>query len=524
MTPDPTPQLDGFEIVEPLTLSETVSSYVAKQLSMDRLVTLFVLSKHLSQDAAASKEFQAKLKAVVRAEPSCYAAIINAGSQGPCHYVVAEHMPGKTLAQVVEQECPMQESEAFAIVRDVARALADCAKSNIVHGELKASDVVVNEERGLRIGRVGLLGWARSQSDLQVYQRRDMHSLGKILDKLISGDEGSEFGFADEASPAAASDDKPEGVDALVARLKGAGGEPFADYGELIADLDRRIEGVPSSPTSPPLISFDEPSLHPAAKPASPLGQDDEAIVTTLRLDDSDGRSKVEKVYAKAFAAIEAHQYKSAAAMLRRLPQGYRDVAVLVKEAQAKLKAWYDNIEAGKAMWEKGEAKEAIDHWAAALEIRPNNKGLKQKIAQAKSMAGQEIMIIDYLKEAKRHSDQGDFPAARLACQQAIKINSKHQTALNLLSEIDLLQMQSEVADCRDEANNLYSQKQYGPAIAMWQKALSISLGDAKLKAELDPLIAAARRRQRRFRVMIAFGVLTFVALLAAAVYLTLFR
>ena len=524
MAADPTPELDGFEISEALTLSDTVSSYVAKQFSMDRVVTLFVLSRRLGEDPGATKEFQAKVKAVAQAGISCVPSTINAGSQGPWHYVVADHMPGKTLAQIARDQGPMQEDEAFMKVRDVALALAECAKSNIVHGDLRATDVVWGGDKGLRIGRAGLLACPRTRSDFKVYLRRDMHALGDMLAKLLSGEEESEFGFADEQEPVAASGDSAKGADEVVARLRGGGAGPFASYEELATELGRRAKSVPAAEVQAPLISFDEPSAPPAAAPPAPRQRDDQSIATTLRLDDSDGRSKAEKAYAKAFAAIETHQYKQAAALLKQLPQTYRDVASVLEDTQAKLKAWYDHIEAGKAMWEKGEAKEAIDHWAAALAIRPDNKALKQKIAQAKSMAGQEIMVIDYLKEAKRHTDQGDFPAARLACQQAVKINPQHQAALNLLAEIDVLQMQSEVAACRDEAQNLYSQKQYGPAIAMWQKALAISMQDPKLEAELQPRMADAKGRQRRFRTMVALGVLVFVGLLAVAVYLTLFR
>lgn len=522
MSASSTPELDGFEILEPITVGEAVSSYLAKQFSMDRVVSLFILSERLGADRAAADEFLSRVKMLAQAAPACCPAIINVVSQGNWHFVVADNMPGDTLPQMQSRPEALGADGILSLVRRVASVLGECSESNIVHGDLKASDIVVDGEGRVEIGRVGLLATLRSQSDLPVYLRRDMYSLGEIVSRLTTGSELSEFGFADEGETQAADDGDRGPIDALVARLQAASGAPFATYDDLIAYVDQPAAEEPESDIGE-IISFADDDVADRV-PAPGATAEGDVVDTTVRFDDDEGASASEVLYRQAAAALESYDYKRALPMLKKLPRDYLDVADRLEDAQGKLKAWYDHIEAGKALWEKNRGREAIERWQMALELRPNNRTLKQKIAQAKSMAGQEVMIHDYLNEAKRHCDEGDFPAARLACEQAMKINARHEDAMNLLSEIDLLQMQNEVAACRDEAQNLCSQKQYGPAISMWQKALAISMDDPQVKAEIDPLVAQAKGRRRKFRMMVGFWVFVFVASLAGAVAVALSR
>ena len=523
MSASPTPELDGFEILEPITTGDAVSSYLAKQFSMDRVVSLFVLSERLGAERSAVDEFLSRVKTLAQATPACCPVIINVVSQGDWHFVVADNMSGDTLSQMMAGPDPREADEILTLVRRLAGALGECAESNIVHGDLKASDIFMDGEGHVQIARIGLLATLRSPSDLPVYVRRDLYSLGEIVSQLGSGAAMSEFGFADEAETQAADDQERGPVNALVARLQGAVGQPPATYDDLVAYVGQLESGEAADDVGEAISFADEGVAEPGPAPPAAAREDD-VVDTMVRFDDDDGASPSEMLYREAVATLESYDYKRALPMLRKLPGDYRDVAYRLEDAQAKLKAWYGHIEAGKALWEKNRGREAIERWQRALELRPNNKILKQKIAQAKSMAGQEVMIHDYLNEAKRHCDEGDFPAARLACEQAMKINPRHEDAMNLLSEIDLLQMQNEVAACRDEAQNLFSQRQYGAAITMWHKAIAISMDDAQVKAEIEPLIAQAKARQRKFRLLVGLGVFVFVALLAGAVAVALSR
>ena len=111
---------------------------------MDRLVTLYVLSEEEGRDPQAVEEFMARVKTVAQTELAAPFAIINVGSQPPWHYVVAEHVPGPSLADRVEQEGPMADADALAAIRGLAQTLGQCAERNVVHGELKGSDVIVH--------------------------------------------------------------------------------------------------------------------------------------------------------------------------------------------------------------------------------------------------------------------------------------------------------------------------------------------------------------------------------------------
>lgn len=508
MSPSSPPELDGFEVASELTAADTVSAYAAKQISMDRMVTLFVLEERLGADPAGRDEFLTRVRTVAQAGLRCAPAVINVGAQGNWHYVLADHVPGRTLAEAVKSDGPMPQSQALSLIQGIASALDECAKKNIVHGGLMASDGVWREDGSVRVLRVGLLATVRNHSDLQVHVRRDMYALGEVLRVLMSGGEVSEFGFADEAPAEGSGGDD---VAAFIARLQGSGAEPFSDYQEVLAWV-AQVHGGPDGTAAAP----DEPG------PLFALDDGEAPIETAVRLESDEDRSELEQIYADALVALDLFNFKEAVRIMETLPRNYRDVGMRLDDAKGKLKLWYHHIDAGKAMWEKGDAKAAIENWTAALVIRPKNQPLKQKIAQAKAMAGQEIMVHDYIEEAKRHCDGGDFPAARLACQQALKINPKHEAALSLLTEIDLRQLQGDIKAYCEEAEGLFEQKQYGPAIGTWQRAVSMSMDDKRLKRRLAPRIAEAKRRQRTFRVMVTLGVVLFLVLLGVAVAVTL--
>jgi len=249
---------------------------------------------------------------------------------------------------------------------------------------------------------------------------------------------------------------------------------------------------------------------------------DDVPVLEVAEPDADD--SKAETIYASAVRAMEAHQYKHAVQQLRRLPTSYADVAARLSEAQGKLKAWYDHIEAGKKLWEQGKPSEAIEHWNAALLLRPDNRTLKHKIAQAKSLAGREVMVHDYLNEAKRHIREGDLPAARLACQQGLKIVPDSEAAKKQLAEIEQIQVAADADACRQEGDTLHAQKRYGEAVAMWEKAIAMNPADVSLAQELKPLIQQARKKRRSFITPMVVGAIVVVAALAGAVVVALSR
>jgi serine/threonine protein kinase len=66
------------------------------------------------------------------------------GVQDGLHYILMEVIPGLNLEHVLKSEGPLTTQKAAAIGVDIAHSIAACHKANIVYGDLKPRNAIVN--------------------------------------------------------------------------------------------------------------------------------------------------------------------------------------------------------------------------------------------------------------------------------------------------------------------------------------------------------------------------------------------
>ncbi len=130
--------------------------YVSKDPNSGGLVELKVLSRRQSaSDPAMVERFQdqggrlaslnhpglAKVHAMERVEGNCV--------------LVAEHVAGRTLADVLSEGKPLPVETAAGYVLRVAEALAYAHGHGCVHGDLRPSHVILDEQGEVRVARLG---------------------------------------------------------------------------------------------------------------------------------------------------------------------------------------------------------------------------------------------------------------------------------------------------------------------------------------------------------------------------------
>ena len=126
--------------------------YKARQVSLNRAVALKVLHPTLSNDPAFVKRFEREAQAVGRLNHQNIVQIYDIGEESGVHFFSMEYVKGKTLREMLDKEGFLKVGQAVDIIYQVARALKYAHAKNIVHRDVKPSNIIID-----RLGRVKVM-------------------------------------------------------------------------------------------------------------------------------------------------------------------------------------------------------------------------------------------------------------------------------------------------------------------------------------------------------------------------------
>ena len=128
--------------------------FMAKMVD-DGAVIVTLLGRERVADAAARDRFTAEARVARRVAPFCAARILDAGIEHDEPYLVAEYVPGPTLAEAVEHEGPMPPPTVEALAIGTATGLMAIHQTGLVHGGLGPDHVVLGPD-GPRVTHFGI--------------------------------------------------------------------------------------------------------------------------------------------------------------------------------------------------------------------------------------------------------------------------------------------------------------------------------------------------------------------------------
>ena len=92
-----------------------------------------ILKPEFIEDEKFIENFRRESHAAARLSNPNIVNVFDVGREGNIHYIVMEMVEGKTLAQVIKEEAPMNYKRVIAISRQIATGLAAAHKSGIIH-------------------------------------------------------------------------------------------------------------------------------------------------------------------------------------------------------------------------------------------------------------------------------------------------------------------------------------------------------------------------------------------------------
>lgn len=196
-----------YEILAPVGGGAMGEVYKARDLRLGRVVALKFLPADLARDPSARRRFLREAQAVAVLDHPNVATIYEAGeTEGGRAFLALAFYEGETLQQKLENG-PLPLPEAVAIARQIARGLAAAHRQQIVHRDVKPSNIVVLPDGTVKLLDFGLakMSGATTLTRLgvspgtpaykspeqtrgeKVDPRSDLWALGVVLYEMVTG-------------------------------------------------------------------------------------------------------------------------------------------------------------------------------------------------------------------------------------------------------------------------------------------------------------------------------------------------
>src|SRR5688500_3016126 len=204
--PAPGHRIGTLELVARLGSGGMGEVWEARDLELDRLVAVKLMSPELSARDAA-KRFRREARAAASINHPHVAQVHFAGMHEDRLYYVMEHAGGTSLARWLRERGRLPPARALDLMRQAAEGLRAALRAGVIHRDLKPANLMVDARWQLKIVDFGL---ARRELDttltranavlgtptymapeqargLEVDHRADVYSLGATFYHLLSG-------------------------------------------------------------------------------------------------------------------------------------------------------------------------------------------------------------------------------------------------------------------------------------------------------------------------------------------------
>ena len=123
--------------------------YVARDPVLKRLVAVKVMSPELSRDPDARTRFSREAQAVAALSHPNVVAVYAVGElENGLPYIVMQYVEGRSMAERVHEDGPLDVATAKRVLGEVAQALSATHRKGIIHRDIKPANILWDDESG----------------------------------------------------------------------------------------------------------------------------------------------------------------------------------------------------------------------------------------------------------------------------------------------------------------------------------------------------------------------------------------
>lgn len=183
-------QINQYKIVEKIGSGGQGTVYKALDTKLNRSVVIKVLPPELTQKTANFRRFEREAQLCSQLDHPNICTIYDFNEANGVYYIAMQYVEGKNVRQLVSGR-PLSVKTAVSIAIQVADALAYAHSKNIIHRDIKAGNIMVNDAGQVKILDFGL---AKLIEDEQV-SAHEGHDRSEITEL------GIPYGTATYAAP-----------------------------------------------------------------------------------------------------------------------------------------------------------------------------------------------------------------------------------------------------------------------------------------------------------------------------------
>ncbi|MCZ7645022.1 MAG: serine/threonine protein kinase [Planctomycetota bacterium] len=201
----------GFELKKKLGEGAVGVVFLAKQLSMERLVALKILQPELARDPSIQERFLSEARLSARLNHLHIINGIDCGIDRGYTYFAMEYVDGPTGQQMLRDQQKLPPQQAFDMIREIADALIYAHGQGLVHRDIKPDNIMITSGKvaklcdlglakkvgeteskadsraGMAVGTPHYISPEQARADRNFDGRTDIYSLGATFYHLLTG-------------------------------------------------------------------------------------------------------------------------------------------------------------------------------------------------------------------------------------------------------------------------------------------------------------------------------------------------
>ncbi len=289
-----------YELLELIGGGGMADVYKAHDKLLDRPVAVKILHAQFSNDADFIDRFHREAQGAARLAHPNIVNIYDVGEEAGSHYIVMEYVPGDTLKNRIQQEGHLPVEETLQIAKEIASALEQAHRNNLVHCDIKPHNILMMPDGHIKVADFGIARAVTSSTmtysgnvigsvhyfspeqakGSMITPKSDIYSLGVVMYEMLTGrlpftgetSVGIAIKHLQEEAPAVRQVDPtiPPVVEAIVSKAmakepdeRPSGTEMIRDIEQAEAMLYQKTSAVMPDPFATqvlPRVSADIPS------------------------------------------------------------------------------------------------------------------------------------------------------------------------------------------------------------------------------------------------------------------------